>query len=261
MIDILFLAHHRSEFTEAALAALVASTNWKLVRALWMYSDGPSGSHGPVFRFCRDFSFKPLSLYCEPGEYGGPVVVMNDYLKQPDAGEVFAKIDNDVIVPPGWLDQCAAVMEAHPELDLLGIEPPLSRTPNPGTRVRVPAPELQGSHVGYAPCDAIGGIGLMRRRAFQTADPMKPHSIYGGFTDWQLAHPEVKKGWIVPPLDCFLLDRLPFEPWLSLSKKYIESGQQRPWTNYEMKDSRLWDWWVKGAGSLASPVCASSPIG
>lgn len=103
--------------------------------------------------------------------------------------------------------------------------------------------DISAKNPAYAQCDAIGGVGLMRRSAFGK-QRMKPHSTYGGFTDWQIAHPEVTKGWIVPPLKLFLLDRLPLEPWASLSKRYIEEGLQRPWTNYEPKDAdALWSWW------------------
>jgi hypothetical protein len=72
---------------------------------------------------------------------------------------------------------------------------------------------------------------------------MVPHGTYGGFTDWQLLHKEVRKGWILPPLKVFLLDRLPMEPWASLSRKYIAAGDQRPWANYKPADAHLWSWW------------------
>jgi hypothetical protein len=130
-----------------------------------------------------------------------------------------------VIVPPGWLAAAAEVMDLHPELDLLGLEPPLSRTPAPWANGKRPAaPELErGKHIiagwnGYARCDAVGGVGLFRRRAFADRVRMVPHSTYGGFTDWQLSSPDLVKGWIVPPLMLFLLDRLPIEPWATLSR-------------------------------------------
>lgn len=191
---------------------------------------------------------------------------MNDYVARADPADVVAKIDNDVIVPPGWLDACHAVMEAHPDLDLLGIEPPASRVPHfPGMR-RSPTPELEESKIvgghytdgelvngkytdewvpGYAPCPSIGGIGLMRTKAFLVNEPIKPDGIYGGFTSWQIAHPRIRKGWIVPPLQLFLLDRLPERPWSDLSRVYEARGWQRPWQKYpaSAKDA-LWGWWT-----------------
>lgn len=221
MVDILFPVYNRPEFAAAALGALVSNTNRAAARLL--VHEDPSGA--------------------------GPVAIMNDYLSRPGS-DIFAKIDSDTIVPPGWLEAGLAVMESHPELGLLGIEPPMSRTPAPWMRGRIPAPEdaVRGAR-GYARCESIGGIGFMRRSVFATADRMRPHGFHGvgGFTDWQVRHPEVIKGWIVPPLKVFLLDRLPIEPWASLSKEYIRKGWQRPWTNYSPNDSGLWDWWVNQA--------------
>lgn len=247
MIDILYLAKGRPEFTGASLRALAQSrSNWGGI-SLVLYTDGAAlpGYLSWPERANPD-------TYIEPHHYGGPVAIMNHFLSRPGS-DLFIKLDNDVIVPPGWLNQCLDVMEAHPELDLLGIEPPASRTPAPwATGKPVPTPELaryclsgKKWEQGYAPCDSIGGIGMMRRSAFANRKPMEPHGPngVGGFTDWQLAHPEVKKGWIVPPLKLFLLDRLPVEPWASLSKRYIAEGIQRPWTNYPESASHLWEWW------------------
>lgn len=239
MVDVVYLAHGRSAFTEESLGALVANTDWSDAR-LVIYTDGST----PTWLHMAAHLLRPE--YC-----GGPVAVMNDYLAG-GASEIFAKIDNDVVVPPGWLNTCLAVMEMYPKLGLLGIEPPASRTAAPWMNGRrVPSPELAmaaGKAPNFAPCDAIGGIGIMRRSAFIGADRMQRHSLYGGFTDWQLRHPEVVKGWIVPPLKVFLLDRLPVEPWASLSRKYIQEGKQRPWTNYAAADADLWNWWTKNQG-------------
>ena len=210
MIEILYLAKGRPEFTKASCAALHGNTD---------------GRKAIVHTFS-----------C----YDSPIEAMAAFI--PGTSEVFAKIDNDVIVPPGWLETCLAVMEANPRLELLGIEPPLSRNASPRPRPIDPA-ETSPGPLGYCPCEAIGGIGLMRRSAFESRPPMVPHSVYGGFTDWQLKHKPVC-GWIAPPLKVFLLDRLPIEPWASLSKSYIAQGQQRFWQNYKPEDHELWDWWL-----------------
>jgi hypothetical protein len=224
MIDILFPVYKREAFTHAALAALRRNTDPALANV----------------------------IVHEDWRNEGPVAVMSRYLSK-DGPAIFAKIDNDTIVPPGWLTAALAVMAAHPELGLLGIEPPASRTPAPWMAgFRHDAPEhkvTDPSRSGYATCDMIGGIGLMRRSAFASIadDPMIPHAHngVGGFSDWQRRHPEVIKGWITPPLNVFLLDRLPIEPWATMSKTYIARGWQRPWTNYAAADSALWDWWLK----------------
>lgn len=238
-VDIVYPASSRPEFTVASLCALARNTDWNLVRRMIVYTDGA---------LLMSATLPRKGVQIDERKYGGPVAIMLKYLARDDAADIFAKIDNDVIVPPGWLNRALEVMEQHEELDLLGLEPPASRTPAPWDRSRRrPAPEdlfpFDRSIPNYALCEAIGGVGLMRKSAFARRRPMVPHSIYGGFTDWQLRHPEVLKGWIVPPIALFLLDRLPIEPWASLSKRYIAEGAQRPWTNYDSSASPLWEWW------------------
>jgi hypothetical protein len=262
-IDILFLAKNRLEFTRESLAALEANTNWDLVRKLWICDDRSTDGTERLW----PAKVPHLAVGFMPfAKFGSPAAIMNSFAMHGDPPDVFAKIDNDTIVPPGWLDQCVAVMEAHPDLDLLGIEPPSSRTPHYEGGKRSECPELTGSVVyradnwlkaGYAPCDSIGGIGLMRTKCFLDNEPLKPHSIYGGFTEWQLQHPRIRKGWIVPPLDVFLLDRLPFGIWAELSKEYESKGWQRAWSKYP-KDSTLWKWWTPVAKREGQPSSAES---
>ncbi len=245
MIDLLYLTHNRLAFTQASVASLVRNTQFSEVRCLYLFDDHSTDGT----REFLDSVAWPCETVTISGNHGGPVEVMKKFLAISDA-ELFAKIDNDVILPPYWLEACLQVMEKHPALDLLGIEPPDSRTAAPWMQgKRAPAPELlqAPTQIGYAPCESIGGIGLMRSRAWKDRTPMTSHGPngVGGFTDWQRQHSDVCKGWIVPPLNLFLLDRLPFEPWASLSREYIAQGWQRPWTNYplEAKDA-LWGWWA-----------------
>ncbi len=247
--DLLFLAKNRLEFTKASFTSLIKNTDWALVSTLWIYDDGSAdGTREWLLKATRDVP-TDKKLFTD-SHIGAPAGIMNDYLTRTSAyrdpaqvsTDMFAKIDNDVIVPPWWLNDCLSAIENSPDLDLLGIEPPQSRTPHIVGGVRSKTTENDFRHQSYAPCDSIGGIGLMRRGAFKTRGPLKPYAIYGGFTDWQLQNRDVTKGWIVPPLKLFLLDRLPTEPWVSLSKKYIANGWQRAWSGYDPAVP-FWDWW------------------
>jgi len=248
-VDLLLMAQSRPEFTAASIAALKKNTEWDRVQSIRLYWNGRVCEE--TARIMARWSLEiPMRMRVdfEPHFKGGPVDGMLDTLANPGA-PIIAKIDNDVIVPPGWLNHALGVMDWCPDLDLLGLEPPLSRTPAPwdvgGKRRRFVPEDACSLNFGYAPCDAIGGVGLFRRRAFDGRPKMKPHSIYGGFTDWQLEQKDVVKGWIMPPMNLFLLDRLPIEPWATLSKKYIAQGFQRAWTGYPPESSELWDWWLR----------------
>ena len=249
-VDVLYIAKNRLEFTKASFTALVANTDWSLVNTLWIYDDGSTDG---TREWLRSQRMPAMCTNIIDSHLGAPAEVMNDYMQRWTSAqrlasstyiEMFAKIDNDVIVPPGWLNACMNVMHRCPTLDLLGIEHPYSRTPHYVGGPIPPRPELtawEGSL--YAPCDSIGGIGLMRRSAFVERGVLKPYSIYGGFTDWQLQHQDVKKGWIVPPLNTILLDRLPVEPWITLSHEYIAKGWQRAWSGYDPAVP-FWGWWL-----------------
>lgn len=247
-LDVLFVAKNRLAFTRESFSALVANTNWSLVNTLWVYDDGSTDGTREWF-VANLHNLVSIKCIFIDSACGAPAAIMNDYLKR-GYTELFAKIDNDVIVPPGWLNACLHTMIENPELDLLGIEPPESRTPHLMGGARSKCPELclmltpEEAACGYAKCDFIGGIGLMRRSAFinPTNSTLRPHSIYGGFTEWQLINVNVVKGWAMPPLKVFLLDRLPAEPWASLSRHYIANGWQRAWSGYPVTNP-FWTWW------------------
>jgi hypothetical protein len=243
-VDLLVLTHNRLRFTQECLLAL-QHTDWSLVNRVVCYEENSTdGTRALVDSWCRTL---PVPYEQFDTQLGSPIAVMKDFLERMGS-PLFAKIDSDVVVPPEWLNRCVEVMAANPELSLLGIEPVRSRTPSPyraarGVRTPTCDAETNGTPSGYVPCGSIGGIGLMRRSCFQANSVLQPYAIYGGFTTWQLEHPMIKKGWIAPALKLFLLDRLPIEPWKSLSEEYIKKGWQRPWTNYELKDKEMWDWW------------------
>ncbi len=237
MIDIIFLTKNRLEFTKASLTALSFNTDPELVNRIIVYDDGSTDG---TLEYLQSLKANLIRT-----KFGNPVAIMNSYLQETGGTEIFAKIDNDTMLPPGWLNRCLEVMNRNPELDLLGIEPCWSRKPSPARAIvpeKIHYPELDPRPLGFAPCNSIGGIGLMRRSCFRSSKP-NPFSTYGGFTNWQLRSKELVCGWVAPPLEVFLLDRMPTEPWKSLSQEYIRNGWQRPWTNYTMDDKHMWDWY------------------
>ncbi len=243
MIDLLFLTFNRLEYTRESWACLLENTNWKMVSRLIIYDDtSTDGTLSFVQEqiIAKDWSHKPQVLL-RIKLLRNPVKVMQDYMAGTDiAAKIFAKIDSDTVVPPLWLDQCHEVMEKYPQLSLLGIEPPMSRRRFQDTTKE----EMRDGPLRYVPCDSIGGIGLMRRTCFGTA-PMNANGTYGGFTEWQVVNGRnLVRGWMAPSLKVFLLDRMPIEPWSTLSKTYIANGWQRPWDNYTMNKEFLWDWWT-----------------
>lgn len=247
-VDLIFPCKNRPEFSRASLAALIANTDFDLVKTLYFMTDG--GTEEGIE--ARDQIWM-RSTNLDKRRYGGPVAITNRVIEHGRAPFI-AKIDNDVIVPPGWLNQCVRTLELNPYLGILGLEPPESRTANPQTgRVDQPPEYTSGSLAGVPPAhfavtDCVGGVFVARRSAFEGRALPVPNGFngVGGFTGWQQQNTDVVKGWIVPPLKLFLLDRLPMDPWRSLSDRYESEGDQRPWTKYDAGNVALWSWWDGG---------------
>lgn len=230
-IDILYCAWNRLDFTTATWAWMLAHTNWRTVNSVVIYDDG---SEDGTLEFLReavaDFPYAKAELRIS--DLRSPPAIMNHYVATSEA-DVFAKIDNDIALPGGWLEKMTLVLKKHPEIDLLGMEAGMVA--------------LQGrdGHVykeyGVEPCTNIGGVGLMRVQAFKSRPPI-PFRGRFGFTEWQERY-DVPRAWIVPDIHCPQLDRLPFEPWASITEGYIEKGWSRPWGKYDEKwMAPYWSW-------------------
>lgn len=223
MLDLLYLAWNRLEFTRASVAALLTNTNWSMVRALWIYDDGSTDGTLEMLQTVK----APSAVKWVHTSLRSPVATMNHFVDSAKP-ELFAKIDNDVVVPPHWLEECCLAMERNPQVDMLGIEA-MYPTSQQGERECILT-------------DHIGGIGLIHSRAFNGQRVPKPSGRFG-FGTWQKRHSAVVKAWLNPSLPVILLDRLPMNPWRSLSEQYIAMGWQRPWDAYTEADKLLWDWW------------------
>lgn len=231
-LDIIFLAFNRLEFTKVSFQALLDNTDWTLVRRLIVYDDGSTDG-------TREYLNEAINMTPVPVELiylglGSPVMVMLHYL-QHNPAPLFAKIDNDVVVPDGWLSAMLGVLERFPLVELLGMEAGMTEV----------ASRREGFDGVYDEqhCTNIGGVGVMRLSAFERFPPMNADGRHG-FTEWQHTY-QPRRSWIRPDLAVILLDRLPFEPWLSLSEKYVAKGWQRPW--------EPWNEWMNWAWQEFAP--------
>ncbi len=237
-VDVLYVSWNRREMTVATCAALLANTDWSLVHRLYVHDDDSSDGSRTA---CAEFIHAaPVDALLSTRRFGGPVATMNWYLDQPDRPEMFAKVDNDFIVCPGWLNVLLGVMDANPDLGILGTEPGINAdVPRAGQPFT-----WEDQNYQYRPAAHIGGKGLIRASIFDDGHPMHADG-YQGFTQWQQRYPGIPKGWIHPDLPCFGLDQLPAEPWRSLTTRYVERGWQRRWPEYSEDATRYWDWWLK----------------
>jgi len=239
VIDLLYVAFNRLEMTRESFAALVANTDWSQVARLFVHDDGSTDGTREYLEEAVRVIESDVILHTE--RLGGPVAAMNWYLDHADETsevDTFAKIDNDFVVCPRWLDLLLHLHFLNPGIDLYGTEPMMKHPRS-----------VDGSLSDWSLTSArhIGGKGLIRYRAFERSGCRPyPHGKHGyqGFTQWQLKHRAVKKAWVTPDIPCFGLDQLPFEPWQSLTDRYVEFGWQRRWGEYDPLDTTYWNWWI-----------------
>jgi hypothetical protein len=233
-ISLLFPAYNRLAYTQQSSAALMANTDWSLVSEFHVYDDGSELDarvwlHGAALsvRIVSD-----LSVKFHATSFRSPMGVTLDWIKSSTA-PFLAKLDNDTIYPPGWLNVALDVMKRNQDLDMLGLE--CMRQP-------VPAVQLMGR--GYLPASYVSGLFLGRRKVFEKGLPAD--GGYFGLEEFQQER-KIKAGWILPSLPVFLLDRMPTEPWASLSAEYVRKGWQRSWSlalRYKLQQHEMWDWWT-----------------
>lgn len=238
MIDLLYVAWNRLEFSKPSFDTLVANTDWDIVRILHVHDDGSIDGTAEYLERAAGYLPETVDVRFESKRLGGPVAATNRHLDLcAHSAEIedvlaFVKLDNDVIVPPGWLDELTRVATANPGVDFLGIQPRFG-PPVPG----------RCDQRGVEDARHIGGVGLIRYRAFEVCQPV-PHGRYG-FTEFQCRHPENRKGWLTPDLPAFCLDLVDLEPYASIAATHIEKGWARRWPKYLDGGSSYYDWWAK----------------
>lgn len=225
-VDLLYLACNRLEFTQETFTTLLANTDWRYVRELFVYDDG---SQDGTREWLESYiSQVPAPTRFVKTHFGSPVAAMVHFIESAQA-PILAKTDNDAMLPPAWLRQSLEVIDRHPELALLGIE------------AMYPHRDDIQLVRSYTPATFISGLGLYRRDAFRYSRP-KPIRKWFGLEEWQTAQgSKLIRGWITPAIPVFLLDRFPFEPWIMYSDTYIQRGWQRSWPRYD-PTCTLWHW-------------------
>lgn len=225
-VDLLYLACNRLEFTRETFATLIANTDWRHVRELFVYDDG-SGD-GTREWLEENAGNVPARTRVVKTHFGSPVAAMVHFIESASA-PILAKTDNDTMLPRAWLRQSLDVLTRHPELSMLGIEAMYPHNDD----IELPR--------SYTTAAFISGLGLYRRAAFAQSRPT-PYKKWFGLEEWQTAQgPGLIRGWITPAIPVFLLDRHPFAPWKEYSDAYVRRGWQRSWPKYDPACT-LWAW-------------------
>jgi glycosyltransferase involved in cell wall biosynthesis len=226
-VDVLFVAWNRLAFTQFSWKMLMRNTDWSLVSSLHVHDDGSEDGTAEWLDEAVKEAPVPFQFRVDP--LRSPPAVMNRYVARSEV-EWFAKVDNDIVMPPGWLGDMLGVIERNPEVELLGTE-----------AGRMPChPDWDGVY-RFEDGSHMGGVGLIRVASLVARPRMAENQGRQGWTQWQHEYQPVR-GWMNPDPGTVSLDRVPFEPWLSLSQEYVDNEWQRSWGTYHER-SDYWDWW------------------
>lgn len=236
-LDILYLAWNRKQFTEFSWKMLLANTDWSLVNIIHIHDDKSDDGTEKFLKKAAEEAPVPANFVSDA--LRSPPAVMNRYVASSEA-EWFAKIDNDIVVPPGWLQAMQESAASEPEASAIGMEA--------GRGFPVTA-EWDGKY-RFEMGSHMGGVGLIRVDALRSRVRMNEVTGRFGWTEFQheygrcVANGPVLCGWINPDIPVVSLDRVPIKPWSSLSEMYVHAGWQRPWGKYHER-ADYWDWWPK----------------
>lgn len=248
-VDVLYLAWNRLVFTRFSFRMLLRNTDWSLVEKLVIHDDG---SEDGTYEWLRkQLGRIPVPVELNQEELRSPPAVMNRMVARSNGCEWFAKIDNDIVVPPRWLNDLVGVVERdRGDLHLVGgIKIPRVGIEALGMEAgRMGPPGHNGAEwdgvYGFEPGSHIGGVGLVNARTLRVRPRLAEDRGRFGWTEFQHDY-DIVRGWIRPDLLVCSLDQVPFEPWFSLTEEYRErEGWQRPWGRYhEFWGRYYWDWW------------------
>lgn len=240
-VSILFPVFNRLVFTRESWSALMSNTNWHRVTQVHIFDDGSTdGSLEWIEEHRHDC---PVRTELVRTSFRSSMAVTVEWIKRART-PFLAKLDNDTIYPPGWLDAAMSVMDRNPQLDMLGLE---AFHPLDEERHLI---DGFAERYNYEAAYFVSGLGVYRSRIWERELPAVIKGRDGAFyglEEFQYARPNLVRGWIKPSLPVFLLDRLPMEPWASLNKAYVQQCYQRPLSlrlTYGMDKSELWDWWT-----------------
>lgn len=183
MIPVLLTTYNRLEYTKQALKSLLNADNC----AVTVIDNASTDGTAEWLKSLQNSKIKVIYNKENLGVSGA----MNQFFELTKDDEWVGKVDNDTLVPPLW----ATKLMIHARdrgIDIIQAKHPIIRATHKGG--------WDGLMKGLKKIDqgtyqhiCVGGSGILIRRSVIKEPLPKTDWILGGWFDWQLAHPEIKK--------------------------------------------------------------------
>lgn len=190
-VDILMITYNRAAYTRLALERLLASCDEAMRVWLWH-----NGTHEETLSVVRGLAQHPAVHRFHHSVENKRLREPTNWLYHESKGEYVSKVDDDCLVPEGWVQRLRAAHEANPRLGVVGCWRfmPEDFVPEIAQRkIRT----LAGDHQILENCWVEGSGYLMKRACVEQAAPIREDESFGGMC-FRLARRGWVNGWYYP---------------------------------------------------------------
>jgi len=185
--------YKRPDYTKMCLGALSKNT-YHFTTKFTFVDDGSGDGTAEILDDYETLRFPGADLVLSPENMGLRYHILQFWQKMLDTNVDFvAKVDNDCLVPAGWITNMLSIFADHPELDILSPD-------NHPSHVALAVGEDIGKRYRLAK-KPIGGLWFMRRRVLDKMPVAKwAKECAGGNTlngAWQLVVKAKHKGFVM----------------------------------------------------------------
>lgn len=172
-VDVIYPLHNRLYYTQFTFPVILQEClNSAAFNKLWVYDDNSTDGSGLFVQNLIDMNRDVLNVEYTKKKIGNSVDQINDTYPKTDS-RFLVKVDNDILVPYGYIDHMAVLIEENEDIGFLMMEETQGW------------PYIDSWDFFHRPSDHIGGVGIFRKIIFDTLGPIKTEKRFFGFTRYQ----------------------------------------------------------------------------
>lgn len=242
-IDILMITHNRPEYTRMALTRLLETCDSDCRVWLWH-----NGQHEETLEVVRSFLEHPCIHKFHHSEHNVKLTEPTNWLWKNSTGSFVSKVDDDCLVPPGWIEKLRKAHHDEPRFGALGCWRFMDEDFDEALaswKIR----EYGGGHQVLQNCWIEGSGYLMKRKCIDQAGVLGPKQSFTNYLI-RLSTQEWINGWYFPFLyqehmddpraeHTLLHTYEDFKRYTPLTAKTFQSRTLEEWTAAIQRDAVL----------------------